>query len=50
MNEQRNAKGPNNDALDNVRETYNAFDRFVTIREEDSTPVMIGKLFLRLIG
>lgn len=50
MSEQPNDNQPHADALQTARQTYNAFDNFVTIREDDSTLVMAGKLLLRFIG
>ncbi|MCB0588865.1 MAG: hypothetical protein KDD06_26485 [Phaeodactylibacter sp.] len=50
MSEQPNDSQPQGDALQGARETYKAFDHFVTIREDDSTLVMAGKLLLRLLG
>ncbi len=50
MSEQPNEKQSPDDALQAVRKTYSAFDNLVTIREEDSTLAMAGKLLLRLLG
>ncbi|MCO6489855.1 MAG: hypothetical protein J5I98_15670 [Phaeodactylibacter sp.] len=50
MTDQPNDKQPESGALQTARQTYNAFDKFVTIREEDSTLAMAGKLLLRLLG
>ncbi|MCO6476603.1 MAG: hypothetical protein J5I94_08270 [Phaeodactylibacter sp.] len=50
MSEQPNDNQPQGDALQTARQTYKAFDNFVTIREEDSTLAMAGKLLLRLLG
>lgn len=50
MPEQPNDKQPQGGALQTARQTYNAFDNFVAIREDDSTLVMAFKLLLRFIG
>jgi len=50
MMEQPNDKQPQGNALQSARQTYNAFDKFVAIREGDSTLMMAFKLLLRLIG
>ena len=50
MNEQPNDKQPQSDALQTARQTYNLFDNFVTIREDDSILAMACKLLLRLFG
>ena len=50
MNEQPNDKQPQGGALQTARQTYNAFDNFVAIREDDSILAMAGKLLLRLFG
>ena len=50
MNEQPNDKQPQGDALQTARQTYNLFDNFVTIREDDSILAMACKLLLRLFG
>ena len=46
MNEQPNDKQPQGDALQTARQTYNLFDNFVTIREDDSISGMACKLLL----
>ena len=50
MPEQPNDKQPQRDALQTARQTYNLFDNFVTIREDDSILAMACKLLLRLFG
>ncbi len=50
MIEQPDDKQPPGGALESARKTYNAFDNFVTIREDDSTLAMAFKLLLRLFG
>lgn len=36
--------------LEEARESYQSIDRFLTIAEDDSTLVVIGKVILRIIG
>lgn len=37
-------------ALEEASQAYNAFNRFVAFRDDDSTLVMAGKLLLRFLG
>jgi hypothetical protein len=36
--------------LEEARESYQSIERFLTIAEDDSTLVVIGKVILRIIG
>ncbi|MCB0556169.1 MAG: hypothetical protein KDD02_21665 [Phaeodactylibacter sp.] len=48
--QQGEEKTPKSGALDEARQTYQAVDNFLTIRDTDSTLLMAGKILLRLLG
>ena len=41
---------PQKKLLENARESYSQFDRFLTVQEDDSRLVAAGKITLRILG
>jgi hypothetical protein len=55
MNEHQNPNPQDSEsgkasALNQARETYQSVDDFLSVRDDDSTLVMIGKVLLRILG
>ena len=53
MNEQpspQDAEPEKTNALGQAREAYQSVDEFLSVRDDDSTIVVIGKVLLRILG